>query len=147
MPKLKTGKTLCTCYSKVYTRQDKLGTCGEFVHEFVRAVGGRGKGIPQIMTYTVNNLSPLQAHYFKGSLHKLRLHFLAFDHVPTPPSLQFLCSKSSVFLTTYPPPNANIICEGSLSDQVVQKLTLEKKQLFKLIFSNEKKNSKNSSNF
>ena len=101
MPKLKTGKTLCTCYSKVYTRQDKLGTCGEFVHEFVRAVGGRGKGIPQIMTYTVNNLSPLQAHYFKGSLHKLRLHFLAFDHVPTPPSLQFLCSKFSIFLTTY----------------------------------------------
>ena len=34
---------------------------------------------------------------------KLRLHFLAFDHVRTPPSLHFLCSKFSIFLTTYPP--------------------------------------------
>ena len=45
-----------------------------------------------------------------GSLRKLRLHFLAFDHV----RLHFLCSKSSIFLTTYPPLNANVICEGSL---------------------------------
>ena len=48
-----------------------------------------------------------------GSLHKLRLHFLAFDHVPTPPSLHFLCCKFSIFLTIYPPLNANVICEGS----------------------------------
>ena len=48
-------------------------------------------------------------------IHKLRLHFLAFYHVPTPLSLQFLCSKCSIFLTTYPPLNANVICEGSLS--------------------------------
>ena len=47
-----------------------------------------------------------------GSLHKLRLHFLAFDQLRTPPSLHFVCS--SIFLTTYPPLNANIICEGSL---------------------------------
>ena len=31
----------------------------------------------------------------------------------TPP-MHFLCSKSSIFLTTYPPLNANVICEGSL---------------------------------
>ena len=31
------------------------------------------------------------------------------------PSLHFLCSKFSIFLTTYPPLNANVICEGSLS--------------------------------
>ena len=28
---------------------------------------------------------------------KLRLYFLAFDHVRTPPSLHFLCSKFSIF--------------------------------------------------
>ena len=50
-----------------------------------------------------------------GSIHKLRLLFLAFDHVRTPPSLHFLCSKFSIFLTTYPPLNANVICEGSLT--------------------------------
>ena len=49
------------------------------------------------------------------SLHKLRLHLLAFDQVRTPLSLHFLCSKFSIFLTTYPPLNANVICEGSLS--------------------------------
>ena len=32
----------------------------------------------------------------------------------TPPSFHFLCSKSSIFLTTYPTLNANVICEGSL---------------------------------
>ena len=53
-------------------------------------------------------------HVRLGSLHKLRLHFLAFDHLPTPPSLHFLCSKFSIFLTTYPPLNANVICDGSL---------------------------------
>ena len=42
--------------------------------------------------------------------------FLAFDHIRTPPSLHFLCSKSSIFLTTYPPLNANVICEGSLNE-------------------------------
>ena len=51
-----------------------------------------------------------------GSLHKLRLHFLAFDHVCTPLSLHFLCIKFSIFLTIYPPLNANVICEGSLID-------------------------------
>ena len=51
----------------------------------------------------------------KGSLHKLRLHFLAFDHLPTPPSLHFLRSKCSIFWTTYPLLNAKVICEGSLS--------------------------------
>ena len=35
---------------------------------------------------------------------------MAFD----PPSLHFLFSKSSIFLTTYPSLNANVICEGSL---------------------------------
>ena len=49
-----------------------------------------------------------------GSLHRLHLHFLAFDHVRTPPSLHFLCSKFSIFLTTYPPLDANVICGGSL---------------------------------
>ena len=29
--------------------------------------------------------------------------------------MHFLCSKCSIFLTTYPPLNANVICEGSLS--------------------------------
>ena len=40
---------------------------------------------------------------------------LASDHVRTPPSLHFLCSKFSIFLTTYPPLNANVICEGCLT--------------------------------
>ena len=53
--------------------------------------------------------SLLNAAQYVGSLHKLRLHFLAFDHVRTPPILPFLCSKSSIFLTTL---NANVICEG-----------------------------------
>ena len=35
----------------------------------------------------------------------------------------FLCSKSSIFLTTYPPLNANVICEGSLI-QIFAKKTL-----------------------
>ena len=30
------------------------------------------------------------------------------------PSLHFLCSKLHVFLTTYPPLSANVICESSL---------------------------------
>ena len=41
-----------------------------------------------------------------------------FWHLTTylpPHSLHFLFSKSSIFLTTYPPLNANVICEGSLS--------------------------------
>ena len=50
-----------------------------------------------------------------GSLHKLCFHFLASDYVRTPPSLHILCSKSSIFLTTYPHLNANVICEGSLN--------------------------------
>ena len=49
-----------------------------------------------------------------GSLHKLRRHFLAFDHVPTNPCLHFCYSKFSIFLTTYPPLVANVICKGSL---------------------------------
>ena len=47
-------------------------------------------------------------------LHKLHSHFLAFYHVRTPLSLQFLCSKFSIFLTTYPPLHATVIWEGSL---------------------------------
>ena len=50
-----------------------------------------------------------------GSLQKLHLYFLAFDHVRTLLSLYFLCSSFSIFLTTYPPLNANISCEGSLT--------------------------------
>ena len=46
---------------------------------------------------------------------QITFDFLAFDHVRTPPSLHILCSKFSIFLTTYPPLNANVICEGSLS--------------------------------
>jgi hypothetical protein len=42
------------------------------------------------------------------------LHFLAFDQIRTPISLHFLFSNFSIFLTTYPPLNANVICEGSL---------------------------------
>ena len=39
-------------------------------------------------------------------------------------SLNFLCSKFSIFLTTYPSLNANLICEGSLRSlaQVGRKL-------------------------
>ena len=49
-----------------------------------------------------------------GSLHKFPLHFLVSYHVLTYAlSLHFLCSKCSIFLTTYPPLNA--ICEGSLT--------------------------------
>ena len=59
-----------------------------------------------------------------GSLHKLRLHFLAFDHVRTPHNLHFLCSKFSVFLTTYPPLNANVTCEGSQTEPLVKNLSL-----------------------
>ena len=40
----------------------------------------------------------------------------AHPNVRTPHSLHFLCSKFSTFLTTYPTLNANVICEGSLTD-------------------------------
>ena len=37
--------------------------------------------------------------------------FLAFDHVRNPPSFHFLCSTSSIFLTTYPKES----CKNKLS--------------------------------
>ena len=61
----------------------------------------------------------LPRHRYEA-FHKLRLHFLGFDHVRTPPSLHFLCSKFSIFLTTYLPLNANVICEGSLKPMLYQ---------------------------
>ena len=65
-----------------------------------------------ILSCEIDNES---AFYSYGSLLKLRLHFLAFDHVRTPIVCTFyVCSKSSIFLTTYSPLNANVICEGSL---------------------------------
>ena len=42
---------------------------------------------------------PLPTLFVLESLHKLRLHFLAFDLVPTPTNLHFLCSKFSISLT------------------------------------------------
>ena len=44
-----------------------------------------------------------------------------------PPSLHFLC-KLSIFLTTYPPLNVFIICDGSLTNQ--SKLSNYRKTLF-----------------
>ena len=61
---------------------------------------------------------------FLGSLQQLHLHFLGFDGVHTPLGLHLLCTKFSIFLTTYPSLNANLICEGSLRSltQVGRKL-------------------------
>ena len=65
---------------------------------------------------------PSLVHSPLGSLHKLRLHFLAFDHIRTPHSPHFLYSKLSIFLTTYPTLNANVICEGSWCFSRVERL-------------------------
>ena len=51
----------------------------------------------------------------KSTLGKLRLHFLAHFLTTYVPCLHFLCSKLHVFLTTYPPLSANVICESSLN--------------------------------
>ena len=48
---------------------------------------------------------------------------MSFDHVRTPPSLHFLCRKSIIFLTTYPPLNANVICEGSFINSKINFLS------------------------
>ena len=52
-----------------------------------------------------------------GSVHKLRLQDLAFfDHLP--PSVYIFYGikvyKKSIFLTTYPPPLVNVVCERPL---------------------------------
>ena len=51
---------------------------------------------------------------FKGAF---KSYVCIFWHFLTTyvPSLYFLCSKLQVFLTTYPPLSANVICESSLS--------------------------------
>ena len=51
-----------------------------------------------------------------GSFHKLFLQLLAFLTTYLP-SLYFLCSKLHVFLTTYSPLSANVICESSFMIQ------------------------------
>ena len=53
-----------------------------------------------------------------GGVHKLRLQNLAFfDHLP--PSVYIFYGikvyKKSIFLTTYPPPLVNIVCERPLN--------------------------------
>ena len=52
-----------------------------------------------------------------GGVHKLRLQDLAFfDHLP--PSVYIFYGikvyKKSIFLTTYPPPLVNVVCERPL---------------------------------
>ena len=52
-----------------------------------------------------------------GGVHKLRLQNLAFfDHLP--PSVYIFYGmkvyKKSIFLTTYPPPLVNVVCERPL---------------------------------
>ena len=39
-------------------------------------------------------------------------------------NLHILCSKSNIFLTTYPPLNANVICEGSLKPNILRSKVL-----------------------
>ena len=56
-----------------------------------------------------------------GGVHKLRLQDLAFfDHLP--PSVYIFYGikvyKKSIFLTTYPPPLVNVVCERSLWDLI-----------------------------
>ena len=56
--------------------------------------------------------------YELGSVHKLRLQNLAFfDHLP--PSVYIFYGikvyKKSIFLTTYPPPLVNVVCERPLT--------------------------------
>ena len=53
-----------------------------------------------------------------GGVHKLRLQDLAFfDHLP--PSVYIFYGinvyKKSIFLTTYPPPLVNVVCERPLT--------------------------------
>ena len=54
---------------------------------------------------------------WQGGVHKLRLQNLAFfDHIP--PSVYIFYDlkvyKKSIFLTTYPPPLVNVVCERPL---------------------------------
>ena len=60
-----------------------------------------------------------------GGVQKLRLQNLAFfDHLP--PSIYiFYCIKvykKSIFLTTYPPPLVNIVCERPLSGNTISEM-------------------------
>ena len=66
-------------------------------------------------------------HNFRGSFddfafHKLRLHDLSFsDHLP--PSVNIFYGikvyKKSIFLTTYPPPLVNVVCERPLVETLL----------------------------
>ena len=54
-----------------------------------------------------------------GGVHKLRLEYLSFfDHLP--PSVYIfygiMVCKKSIFLTTYPPPLVNVVCERPLRE-------------------------------
>ena len=53
----------------------------------------------------------------QGAVHKLRLQDLAFFD-PLPPSVYIFYGikvyKKSIFLTTYPPPIVNVVCEWPL---------------------------------
>ena len=56
--------------------------------------------------------------FMLGGVHKLRLQDLAFfDHLP--PSIYIFYGikvyKNSIFLTTYPPPLVNVVCECPLT--------------------------------
>ena len=55
-----------------------------------------------------------------------QITFAFFGILPRtyPLSLHFLCSKCSIFLTTYPPLNANVICEGSLMGSIMGQFPL-----------------------
>ena len=55
----------------------------------------------------------------QGAVHKLRLQDLAFFD-PLPPSVYIFYGikiyKKSIFLTTYPPPLVNVVCERPLME-------------------------------
>ena len=56
--------------------------------------------------------------FILGGVHKLRLQDLSFfDHLP--PSVYIFYGikvyKKSIFLTTYPPPLVNVVCERPLT--------------------------------
>ena len=51
---------------------------------------------------------------YVGELSQITFAFFGIFWPHIYPCFHFYCSKNSIFLTTYPPLNANVICEGSL---------------------------------
>merc|ERR1711956_106874 len=80
--------------------------------------------IPSYMIiYSGEKFPPCIHNSQLGGIHKLRLQDLAFfDHLP--PSVYIFYGikvyKKLIFLTTYPPPLVNVVCERPLSKHQIK---------------------------